>query len=607
LQTSLKHILIIISILIVGILLRSIHIGDTFTPRGIEFLETDPFYHAHQTLNLDESFPKLPMTDLFLNHPYGQKTFPGGFSFITVLIAKILGISGEGESMKALSAVMPLFWFVLAALLFYFLSKKSYFFINTTNDKMKPVLALLLFTILPQSIFHTTIGKYDHHILEIVFMLLTLFFVSELIEKPKISKALLFGALLGLMPFFWAQGSVFLGVFSLAGCFYGRIYFAVSAAVAFVVFCILAVLHGDVTSISPHHISLAQPAIGLVSILIAVLGVSVKKKNLLGYVGVLIIFVIIFTFRTKFVLLSSSIISSVLTFSTRATESLPLTLSGLWEMHLAYSFILLPVLLAPYLIFLKRKKELSSKLAGSSLIFLTLSIIFMLFQIRFQTMFVTIYVILLVEFFLLAKQTFEENFSTKKFLKPVAVILFMIFIPFNLFTFDPISNSKIHKGFVPFKNACLYLKDKTAGLDRSKLGVLTKWDYGHWVLYYCEMPTVTNPLASPYHAGTRLFYSEDMGELKLKLQERKVKYIISILPNKNFQLMAEDLGLKKNYMSYRNGYWLYEKEIFNTLNGRLSFLLNAGIPGWMKIVYVSPEYILIDKKKLPLVVVAEIK
>jgi len=288
-----------------------------------------------------------------------------------------------------------------------------------------------------------------------------------------------------------------------------------------------------------------------------------------------------------------------------------MSIRDIGKLFLDYSLLVIPIVIYPYYLVFKRQNNTTSRSFYISVFYLSVALFLMLVQRRFHTLFLGIYIILASELIVKLLKIVQRKAVTKSWKIGIVLLLIMGFIPFSIFKKEQRANSKLGQVFSPLKNACSFLKHRASLSDEAKSGILSNWDLGHWIVYYCDMPVVLSPLAghienqSRFAQAADIFYSEDMRKVKRELERFNVKYIISLLPTESFQRLGEKLKHDKSYLIHEGKYWYYGEHVLPTFNARLSFLQKDKIPPWLKIIYVSPETAKVGKKKLPIIVIAE--
>ncbi len=171
----------------------------------------DPWYYYRLIENCIHNFPNRIWFDPFTNYPYGTYTHFGPF---LVYLSSIIAIATghmQGESLRSVLAFIPVIAGTLAVLPMYLFASQTF------NKRVGVISALLIATIPGQYLQRSILGFNDHHCWETFWMITTLALYvyalnvwrsSECI-RSKIVSAVLAGIAYGLYLDTWAPSFVF--------------------------------------------------------------------------------------------------------------------------------------------------------------------------------------------------------------------------------------------------------------------------------------------------------------------------------------------------------------------------------------------------------------
>lgn len=598
----------------IGLALRLINLPLVFTNHGVEYLGTDAYYHALRTIEVARYFPHIQNFDPNLHYPAGAHIlYPGGFHLLVASTAKLLFIADKRFAVETLCALFPLLLFLLNFALLRRTARRCF------ETRFAPLLCCLLYAILPAAVGDGSVGNFDHHPLESCFYLATLLAVIEFagFKAPKASaveslsppQIALWGVLFGCMPFFWVQGTFFIACFVLAGLLLAKgktlQRFVLAATVAAGVATLLTLVYGRLGKFSPNELTLTQPILTAFGAMLLTAKYKLSPKYWKVVVAVTTVLLLFLGWHV--VTEISATLMAVNPFLQRATESRSLGLSNLAELCGDYGgmFLLVPPLLIWSVYRHKTPNNTTDKRYRLIAIWTLLALIMMIVQRRFATFFNITYPLAVLALVTVAMQ------RRYRLLPP---LLALGCLPLAVFTLKPVSNSQNRLGFTEFRRACNFLQQFDASMPHHSniTGVLADWDTGHWVRYYCKLPSVTSPMTASREAqnwnaaASRLFYETDLDKLHAELLRYRVRYVIATLPLDNFQKFGEALGIKQQFLHQEGDVWYYDPPLFETLPGRLCIGSPTPPPRWLQLIYSSPTTIRVAGKDLPLLTIAAI-
>ncbi len=566
---------------IAGGVLRTVpYLDDFFTPYGICFMEADPYYQMRLVDVMIANFPHPLEYD-----PYAL--FPGGYAVgyrpvMTFLIAGIAMLLGWGHPSPELVDTVGVFFppVIGTAMIFvvYALGKAIF------KRQAVGLIAATFIAFMPTEVFHRSIlGFTDHHILETFFATLTLLFMSLAWEHKGQRYGWLGGLSLGVYLINWHGGLFLAGMLTLAfliafAAYYlrspgpywkvpkwraGAICFAVAAAI-FLPFV--------PQSLSPFQFGAAAILMG-VSPLAAVLGAELIRSRKL-YIAVCVVIPVLGL--TGLYFFKPEILNFVV-FQLRGTywgfgstiqEAMPYSIGVALKHYGILQFVAIAGLV------------LAFKYRAFPL-FTIWTIVILLATIgqRRWDYYSGVNVCILASFFFVWLGRFViERFRPFIFGLTVAAILLTI-LPMGIamswtgpaITPDWISAMNWLREATPdpFDDPSTYLSLETD--KEPAYGVISWWDYGHWIIRLGHRVPVSSPTQQETEQGYRFFIAQSEAEAEEALKGMKIKYIVidqEMVDAKFYAMMmktgATELYLSqwKNSLAYRlfyyNGYG-YEK------------------------------------------------
>ena len=276
------------------------------------------------------------------------------------------------------------------------------------------------------------------------------------------------------------------------------------------------------------------------------------------FCGILIICIIIlflyYCFLNRIVILTSTLIITVGILYVKDTQWFSL----LWWVEpisevatsdliiLIFRFnILIPLFILGVILYAISKKEFSTTCL------LLISFILMILTYRFTRM-----EYLLTPFVLILSAYFIDKFLTKQSPK-ISYIIISTFLIFSIIIgsvviYDFVETANNNTGW---NDALLYLQEQEQG------GVLSWWDYGHWIVAVSSQPPLTDPFQDHVMDAAKIF----TGEIKPELQN--YKYII--ITKNDYKFYDAMLWYSKSEVAYENSY--LKKIICGETNDELIF------------------------------------
>jgi len=197
----------------VAVILRLRNLREVLVGNRVLIGFDDPYYHLRRIYLTLQHFPKVNFFDSYLNFPSGAVvTWPPGFD---LLVASVCWIAGLGHPsphrIEATAAILIPFLGGFAAVVVMLLGEEI-----LGRGRWEAFAAAMLYAFLPAQQAVSTVGRLDHHVLEMtIFGLVVLFFLRALRDDPGSRYSFWGGVALALGTFCWT-GSFLYGGFIMA-------------------------------------------------------------------------------------------------------------------------------------------------------------------------------------------------------------------------------------------------------------------------------------------------------------------------------------------------------------------------------------------------------
>ena len=574
----------ILGILVVGaFLLRVVGQWDkVFVDGNVWFRGVDSWYHMRLVDNMLINFPIPIKWDMFATYPDGYSV--GYFPLMSWMIA----IPGKFLDYEVVGALLPPILGALTLIPVYYIGKALF-------SKGVGLLACLLVAIFPTEFFHRTLlGFTDHHVLEVFFSTFTILFLVLAYknikkEKVRLVYPILAGISLGLYLSSWSGGLLL--VFPIwiwfAFTFTHKLMKGNSTEslckITSLTFLIAFLLYLPNT----FFIQNATPSsIIMLGATATPFTFQLLSRSLEGWTRFVMvtegIIIILIVFSALFYPFPFWYIKSVFFgFGATIEEAVPTTPTVLFNQYGISFFLFLGGLYYGI-----KNKTNSLFLIWTLIIFLTT-----IGQRRWGYYFVITNALLAAYF----------AFMLGKWVKPnvrVAVIVVVCF-----FMVLPTLKGTVGLASRPnnidndWYHACLYLKESTPEpfssenayyeLENKKAdyGVLSWWDYGHWIIRIGHRVPVTSPTWQDAPLQSKVLVAQSEEEANEFLREVNIKYIIvdEAMVTGKFYALAQKAGvpntedIRKNSMvmrlwneeveTWRKIYQVGRVKIFERSNG----------------------------------------
>ncbi|HMC81803.1 MAG TPA: hypothetical protein VKL61_01060 [Candidatus Polarisedimenticolia bacterium] len=197
----------------VALALRLRNIRGVLTEKRVLFGYDDPYYHLRRILLTLEHFPRVPAFDAYTNFPSGATIiWPPGFDLFVAALAWVVGLGHPSRRLVEVTAALVIpFLGAVTAVLVLLLAEEI-----LGRGRWEAFAAGLLFAALPAQQAISTVGRLDHHVVEMIsFGSMLLFFLRAIRDDPGSRYSFWGGFALAAGAFCWT-GSILFGAFLIA-------------------------------------------------------------------------------------------------------------------------------------------------------------------------------------------------------------------------------------------------------------------------------------------------------------------------------------------------------------------------------------------------------
>lgn len=510
----------LLGILVVGaFLLRSVPSWNRiFVDGQIWYRGVDAWYHMRLVDNMMANFPIPLKWDLSALYPSGVPV--GYFPLLSWLIA----IPGQVFNYEVVGALLPPILGALTLVPVFYIGKILF-------NKWVGLFSCLLIAILPTEFFHRTmLGFADHHVLEVFFSVSTILFLILSYKENKVRYPILAGISLGLYLSSWSGGLLLVLPIWLwfvlilthklvkgepidTLCKYMTITFLISFLIflphiALVEGTLPFVLFMFLVTLTPYTCFLTSKVL------------SDWPRFVIVAEGALILFILFCAlYYPQIFQTIRSILPGIGTTIEEAAPSLPRVLSSCYGI----SFLLS---LGGLVFSIKNKQNLLLIIWASFMLLLALG------QRRWGYYFTISNAIMASYFIYLISGWVGKN------ARVATIIVVCVFVLMtNIKGTIGITNLPLHLT-KDWYQACVWLKENTPdpfGGDAyhdlnpdatADYGILSWWDYGHWILRVGRRVPLTSPTYQDVKIQGGVLVAQSEEEANKKLGNLNIKYII---------------------------------------------------------------------------------
>ncbi|MCS7121917.1 MAG: oligosaccharyl transferase, archaeosortase A system-associated [Archaeoglobaceae archaeon] len=199
--------IVLILTVILAIKIRILNPWNSVFTFSVLLSENDPWYYYRLIENCIKNFPNRIWFDPMTQYPYGTYTHFGPFLVYLSTILALITNSTSGEALRNVLVFIPAFGGILVIFAMFFFARRFF-------DLKTALIASILIAIIPGQFLHrSTLSFNDHHVWEVLWMLLTLAFFALIFDKKfdrnGITLAIIGGLCFSLYILTWAAGFTF--------------------------------------------------------------------------------------------------------------------------------------------------------------------------------------------------------------------------------------------------------------------------------------------------------------------------------------------------------------------------------------------------------------
>jgi dolichyl-phosphooligosaccharide-protein glycotransferase len=204
-------------IVVVAALVRSVFLFEAvFTERGVNYQDSDAWYHMRLIENLVRNFPHRAGVDPYLGADAPVVAVPLLFDLAVGAVAWLIGLGApSARTIEVVAAVIPPILGALTTVPVFFIGARLF-------DRRTGLLAAALLAIIPgQFLARSLIGFTDHHVAEALLTTLTLLALLRALDagtpRRRLADAALTGVALSAYLMAWSGGALLVFVLSAWG------------------------------------------------------------------------------------------------------------------------------------------------------------------------------------------------------------------------------------------------------------------------------------------------------------------------------------------------------------------------------------------------------
>lgn len=515
---------------LVYILLRFQNISGVFLPNEIVIDDTDPYYRLHRILTMLQQQKFYPLHDTHLSYPNGiHVPWPLGLDILIALPLYLYHATSQIQVETFAAIVIPF----LSLPTLWCSGAIGTLLVNRVFGFLLGMMVAFGQTVIVQS----ELGRIDHHFMETMFPVALLMFFIKFKEWHHRYDLLWIIGLLSLAPSFCPQGWI-LGPFLLAGIVglreWGNLRTFAKVFLFSGLLSILPLSFSDRFEQGYFYwisFSWWTPWIYLSMSFGLFLAALCRERKLHDRLCQAVSFVS-FVAVTSFVVFKNSadflyqtirsqidvVVANAGTMSTTVEARTPFEVPESVWMHGDIYLLILGSLCFLYFLFLRRYLFILG--------YAILPIALTFFQVRFYAYSYFFCALILLLFF----QDLIQKLQAQPKIKTAAMCLVtaMLIIPFRP-AFGLRNYQNNHGYYEAVKGFTTFLNSEFKRLERKKedQSILAHWDYGHWLLYYTDLPVVADPFQgdSAYDV-IGLFTSQGTDEFGPFLAKHPASYLL---------------------------------------------------------------------------------
>ncbi|HEY2996390.1 MAG TPA: oligosaccharyl transferase, archaeosortase A system-associated [Methylomirabilota bacterium] len=220
------HQLALVLIVLVAFLVRTIFLWRAvFTGEGVNYQDSDAWYHMRLIDNLTHNFPHRATIDPYLGDPAPPVSVPLLFDLFVGAVALVIGLGAPSpRTVEVVGALMPPILGALTTLPVYLIGQRLF-------DRRTGLLAAALLAIAPgQLLARSVLGFTDHHVAEALLTAITILAAVAALQAPtpraRLVRAGLTGLALSSYLMAWSGGALLVFVL----CAWGAVQYVLDDA-----------------------------------------------------------------------------------------------------------------------------------------------------------------------------------------------------------------------------------------------------------------------------------------------------------------------------------------------------------------------------------------
>ena len=530
----------------VALALRAVPYGLVFQPDGLRFQENDPWFHMRTVQNLIRHFPRRSAFDPYTAMPSGQSVPTGPlFDYLIGGAAWVAGLgSPQAWLVDAVGAWFPAVLGALTVIPVYWLG--GVLFSETAG-----LIAAFLIAVMPGSFFQTSLlGFTDHHVAESFFAALVLLFLALALERRHtVRYAALAGIALGAYLATRPAG-VFLVAFVAAWGVVEALWDRRAPAIAALTLAAAGVCFLPVGGIQWSQYTWLALGAGFAATACAMLAARGAPSRLwyAGSIGAatLACAAIVFTMRTA---LAASLLSEITSRAGRGTSQTVLELRPLLTMYGPFSwrpvweeFCTAIFLAAQALVYLAWRVARRHSPALALFTAWSAMMIGLAFAQNRNCYYAAVNVALLAGYACARFLAMTRGVERRLACTAVALLAIAPCIP------EAIAAAREDRGpSRDWTNALTWLRDRTPEpmdspeafyryygpvkgaftYPASAYGVMSWWDFGHWISAWSHRIPVSNPMQSGVEEAARFFTATDPAAAAAVMRAVRARYVVA--------------------------------------------------------------------------------
>lgn len=201
------HLLLLLIPVILAIKIRILNPWDSVFTFTVRLSENDPWYYYRLIENCIRNFPERIWFDPMTQYPYGTYTHYGPFLVYLSAILAILSNATSGEALRSVLVFIPAVGGILTIFAVFLLAKIAF-------GERAAIISAILIAIIPGQFLHRSMLSFnDHHVWEVLWMCLSLSFFLLILKaewnRRGIILAFLGGLSFGMYILTWAAAFTF--------------------------------------------------------------------------------------------------------------------------------------------------------------------------------------------------------------------------------------------------------------------------------------------------------------------------------------------------------------------------------------------------------------